>query len=103
MQTAISELLGFVSKVTGNLDQLTIDRVVVKLDQIVLPISRDDALALLSLLPDDGDPAQGLNWTILHGIEACSEWPVWEALNKPQNEWMEILEVRLNNAGTTRP
>jgi hypothetical protein len=99
MQNVISELRGIVTKVTGNHDQVTMDEVVARLDQIELPVSRDDALALLSLLPEDGDPAQGVNWTILHTIEACSEWPIWEALNEPQNQWMEILEVRLKNAG----
>jgi hypothetical protein len=103
MQDVITQLLSIVLKVTGNLDQPTMDEVVARLDQITLPVLKADALALLSLLPNDGDPAQGVNWTILHTIEASSEWPIWDALNEPQNEWMETLEIRLNNAGINRP
>lgn len=103
MQDVVAKLLGTVDKITSDLDQSTMDQVVALLDRLASPVSSEDAAALLSLLPKDGDPGQGVNWTVLHAIETAPDWPVWSTLNDPENEWMEILEIRLNNGGLTRP
>lgn len=103
MQDVVAKLLGTVEEITGDLEQSVMDQVVALLDRLTSPVSRDDAIALVSLLPKDGDLGQGVNWTVLHAIETAPDWPVWSALNDPENEWMEILEIRLNNGGLTRP
>ena len=102
-QAAVFRLLNLVDKVTGDLDQKTMDQVVAQLDSVISPVSKEDASRLLSLLPESGDPAQGVNWTIMHAIESSPAWPIWDALNQPAHEWFETLEVRLNNAGIFRP
>jgi hypothetical protein len=58
---------------------------------------------LLLLLPDGGDTASGLNWTILHAIEASPVWPLWDTLRSDENEWAKILRRRLANAGIQPP
>ncbi|MEJ6395678.1 hypothetical protein V8J82_20635 [Gymnodinialimonas sp. 2305UL16-5] len=65
--------------------------------------TRDDVAALLSMLPANGDTASGLNWTILHRIEASPDWPIWDLLDQPEHEWHQILRQRLMNGGVKPP
>ena len=62
-----------------------------------------DVRALLSILPSSGDTAHGLNWTILHAIEAAPSWPLWAALTDTDNEWTATFLVRLKNGGYIQP
>jgi hypothetical protein len=99
MQQSISALLNIAPKLTSELVQSKMDEAVALLDGLSHPLARDDISALMSLLPADGDDACGLNWTILHSIEASSDWPLWDLLGDRENEWVEIFLIRLKNAG----
>ncbi|MEJ6390984.1 hypothetical protein V8J83_15830 [Gymnodinialimonas sp. 2307UL20-7] len=59
--------------------------------------------ALITLFPANGDTANGLNWPILHCIEASADWPIWELIGEPYHEWHMILRKRLENAGHKPP
>jgi len=78
-------------------------RAVTLLDAVTHPVSPTEIQALLSLLPADGDPAQGLNWTILHIIEAAPSWPIWDFLRDDKHEWIETFRFRLKNGGIFPP
>ncbi|MEX3016976.1 hypothetical protein [Gymnodinialimonas hymeniacidonis] len=59
--------------------------------------------ALLGLMPANGDTGHGLNWSILHCIEASPDWPLWDLIAEPDHEWHTILRTRLKNGGYTPP
>lgn len=103
MQDAVTRLVAATPRLTDSLDQASISLAVGFLDQLLFPLSEEEVLALLSVLPANGDTAFGLNWTILHSIEAAPSWPIWAALREPSHEWMRIFLVRLKNAGMTPP
>ena len=103
MQQAVRDLLDLTAELSER-DFSTIEKALPILDRLTQPISEDDVRGLISVLPADGDPAAGLNWTILHAIEDCPEWPMWELLNSSTpHEWLETLMVRLENGGYERP
>jgi hypothetical protein len=79
------------------------DEAVALLDALAHPLVFDDVAGLMALLPADGDDACGINWTILHWIEASPHWPRWDLLDDDANEWVEVFLIRLKNAGITRP
>jgi len=54
-------------------------------------------------LPKEGDTAFGLNWTILHAVEAAPDWPLWDTLEETDSEWVRIFRQRLANAGIHPP
>jgi len=67
------------------------------LTSIEKPITDDEACALARLFsPDD---CFELDWTLIHLIESAPGWPVWECLKAADNEWMQLLRLRLKNAG----
>jgi hypothetical protein len=99
MQDAVRQLTTVVPMLTDSLDEGSIKVATDLLDQLVRPLSEDDVRALLSLLPPSGDTAFGLNWTILHAIEAAPSWPIWAALTDTDNEWMAMLLARLGKGG----
>lgn len=103
MQKAVSSLLGVASKLTTDMGQSKMDEAVALLDALSHPLAPDDTTALMTLLPADGDDACGLNWTILHWVEASPDWPRWDLLSDTKNEWVDILRVRLKNAGIDQP
>ncbi|WP_156390708.1 hypothetical protein [Caulobacter sp. Root487D2Y] len=74
-----------------------------RLDALAIPLSEDDVRALKSLLPHEGDTAFGLNWTVLHKIEAAPCWPLWDTLKDERNEWTRMLRLRLADAGLLPP
>lgn len=102
MQQAVSELLRIAPKLTTDMGQSKLDEAVAMLDALTHPLAPDDITALTSLLPADGDDACGLNWTVLHAVEASPDWPRWDLLADTANEWVEIFLIRLKNAGIER-
>jgi hypothetical protein len=103
MQQAISGLLSIAPKLTTDMGPSKMDEAVALLDALTHPLAPDDIAALTSLLPADGDDACGLNWTVLHAVEASPDWPRWELLTDTAHEWVEIFLIRLTNAGIERP
>ena len=103
MQHAVSGLLSVAPKLTTDMGQSKMDEAVKLLDALSHPLAPDEVAALMSLLPSDGDDACGLNWTVLHWIEASPDWPRWDLLADSEDEWIEIFLIRLKNAGIERP
>jgi hypothetical protein len=103
MQQAVSALLNIAPKLTSDLVGPRMDKAVELLDALSHPLTPDDISALVSLLPPDGDDACGLNWTILHAVEASPDWPIWDLLGEGQSEWIDTFIIRLKNAGIQRP
>jgi hypothetical protein len=99
MQAAVRQLLMVAPMLTDELDEASLKAARELLDELDHPLSKDDVLALLSVLPTTGDTAYGLNWTVVHAIEAAPSWPIWSALASQDNEWAETLRLRLESAG----
>jgi hypothetical protein len=99
LHPVVADLTKIAPQLTSTLRQDQLDEAVRLLDAMPHPLAREDVAALVSLLPSDGDDACGLNWTILHAIEASPAWPLWELLDDPAHEWIVILRSRLRNAG----
>ncbi len=72
-------------------------------DDLPAHLSAAEIEVLLSVMPANGDTGSGLNWTILHRIEASPEWPIWDLIAKPGHEWHDILRKRLENGGYCPP
>jgi len=102
MQQVVSQLLQVAPKITTDMGPPEMDEAVALLDALSDPPAADDIAALISLLPSDGDDACGLNWTILHSVEASPHWPLWDLLGDRENEWVNIFLIRLENAGIRR-
>lgn len=103
MQEAVRDLCRIASKLTEKLDAEQINAAQTRIESLVPPLSADDIGALISLLPADGDTAYGLNWSILHAVEAAPEWPLWDMLRDEENEWVRSFRQRLANAGFEVP
>ena len=103
MQQSVYRLLNVAPKLTTDMGQSKMDEAVNLLDALAHPLGPDDIAALMSLLPADGDDTCGLNWTVLHAIEASPNWPCWDLLSDDTNEWAETFLIRLKNAGIHRP
>lgn len=74
------------------------------LDEIRLQApTGEEIAALITLFPPDHDPHNGLSFTLVHGIEACPEWPVWPLLEAHTGWWIDLLGIRLKNAGDKHP
>ena len=102
-QDAVTAILDITPTLVEQLDLPQIEAIEKLLSSLVLPLSLDDVRALVSLLPANGDTAYGLNWSILHLVEAAPGWPHWEALQFQQGEWIDTLVRRLANAGVYPP
>ena len=103
IQTAVKRLRAIGGQLTDQLDTRQLAEATSATDAFTHPLSPEDIRALLLLLPDGGDTASGVNWTILHAIEASPAWPVWDTLERADNEWIAIFEARLANAGLHPP
>ncbi len=103
LHSSITTLVSLDTTLHDDLDHSVIQTAVDQLDQLPQNLTASEVAALFQLLPDNGDTAFGLNWTILHAIEAQPLWPAWELLDNEQNEWHRILTRRLANARITRP
>jgi len=103
MQEAVRDLCGIAPKLTENLTLEQITAAQTRIECLVPPLSADDVSALISLLPADGDTAYGLNWSVLHAVEAAPEWPLWDMLRDEGNDWIRRFRQRLANAGFEAP
>lgn len=103
MQDAVTRLIAITPQLTDDLDQATLTAASSLLDELAHPLSEEDVAALVSILPASGDTASGLNWTILHSVEATPSWPIWTTLQDQSHEWVQILRLRLGNAGIVEP
>ena len=103
LQDAAKSLLEIGEPLTDSLSAEQLYAVEVWLNALVVPLSEDDVRALKLLLPHEGDTAFGLNWAILHKIEAAPCWPLWDALEDERNEWTRILRQRLAKGGLFPP
>jgi hypothetical protein len=103
MQEAVRDLCRIALKLAENLSLEQITAAQTCIESLVRPLSADDVSALISLLPADGDTAYGLNWSILHAVEATPEWPLWDMLRDEGNDWVRRFRQRLANAGFEAP
>jgi hypothetical protein len=103
VQTAIRELCEVSEMLTDDLDEEQLAAASKKIDALVHPLKPDDIRALIPLLPQNGDTAAGLNWSILHAIEAAPDWPLWDLLEDQRNEWVRIFRLRRGNGGVHPP
>ena len=103
VQDPVDVLCKAIPKLTDNLESDQLEFATHQLDSLSHPLSIDDIRALISLLPTSGDTAFGLNWTILHAVEAAPAWPLWDALEAEGHEWIHIFRLRLANAGIDPP
>ncbi|MDT0265936.1 hypothetical protein RM844_06480 [Streptomyces sp. DSM 44915] len=102
-QAAIRELLRLARRFDDALGHQRLSAASALLDAVVPPLDSADLRALVSLLPANGDTAYGLNWSLLHTIEAAEAWPVWELLDDEGNAWVRMLRGRLANVGELPP
>ncbi|WP_030148681.1 hypothetical protein [Mycetocola saprophilus] len=96
-QDPIDRLHALAPRLDDSLEQLQLNEARALVAQIEQPLSREDIDALLELLPAEGDTAHGLNWDILHLIEAAPLWPVWELLSDIDHGWVEVFIARIRN------
>jgi hypothetical protein len=65
------------------------------------PVTDEEARALASLFgPDD---CFGMEWTLVGLVESAPGWPLWDCLKNTNNEWIQMLRQRLENAGISCP
>jgi len=69
------------------------------IESIKKPVTDDEAMALVGVFgPDD---FFGVVWTLIHLIESAPGWPLEEALQNEDNEWIRLLKQRVENAKRT--
>ena len=103
MQDAIKALCGVSETLTERLGEDQLTAVESHINALVRPLTPDDIRALMQLLPRDGDTAFGLNWSLLHAIEAAPDWPMWDLLDDQTHEWVQTFRIRLANGGFYPP
>ena len=103
VQEAVRKLSAVNAQLTDNLDAEQLAAATKYIDAFKHPLSSDDIRMLMSLMPESGDTAASLNWSLLHAIEAAPDWPIWEMLDDKNNEWIRIFCIRLRNAGFIPP
>jgi hypothetical protein len=60
------------------------------------PITDAEARVLVNVL--GSDDAFGLVWPLVHLIESAPGWPLADCLRDPNNEWIQMLRQRADNA-----
>jgi hypothetical protein len=71
------------------------------LDAIKSPVTDAEARELVKLFgPDD---YFGLAWTVLHLVESAPGWPLEDCLASVDDEWIQTLRRRVENAKRDRP
>jgi hypothetical protein len=61
------------------------------------PVTDEEARVLVGLFgPDD---CFEMAETLVHLIESAPGWPLWDCLENTDNEWIQTLRQRLENAG----
>ncbi len=103
LQPAVQELLMIAPQFNEDLSEDQINDIESAINRLQHPISAQDAITLLSLLPANGDSYYGLNWSILHAIESSPSWPIWPCLTVSGHIWIDQLRLALSNAGFVEP
>lgn len=103
MQNVIRQLCAASDKLTDELEYEALQTASNLIEEIEHPLATDEIRALFALFPENGDTAMGLNWTLLHAIEAAPDWPLWDLLGDQSHEWVSIFTARLVNGGYTPP
>lgn len=67
------------------------------LHSIVVPITDEEAVALVTLF--GSDLCFGLGFSVMHLVETAPSWPIMKCLKNTENEWIVMLRDRLINAG----
>jgi hypothetical protein len=62
------------------------------IQKIAPPLTKEEALALLSVFGQDG--CFGLAWSLLHLIETAPGWPYPEARLRAANPWVKSMLER---------
>lgn len=70
------------------------------LAQVEQPVTDEEALALLPILPPDESSCFGLAWSVLHLVETASGWPLAQAKLHAANPWVRVLLERAAPAGS---
>ena len=60
------------------------------------PVSDEEACALVTVFGNDD--CFGLAWSLLHLIETAPNWPLQDCLANTENDWVDLLRLRLANA-----
>jgi hypothetical protein len=103
MREAVRSLVTRFPRVSDDLDGADLEAASELIDSLVEPLSHDEIVALIGIMPAAGDTASGLNWTFLHAVEASPDWPIWSALADLDHGWVKIFRIRLKNAGYVAP
>jgi hypothetical protein len=61
---------------------------------ISVPVSSEEAVALLDIFPPSEESCFGIAWSLLHLVESCAKWPVSELGSRVPNYWTERLIER---------
>jgi len=78
-----------------------VDLYVQALDVLPGPLTDDEAVALLGLLPLDSSSMYEVAWTLLHAVESAPGWPIQGTLDGP-TWWITLLRERCERAGRYR-
>ena len=103
LHPSVSALVSLGTVLHEELPQDQIEQAHALIDQLPAELSAEEITALLPVLPANGDTAFGLNWSILHAVEASDHWPIWSLLADENHEWTRIFLIRLANAGEFPP
>ena len=66
----------------------------VALEKIEAPVSNEEALALLCVLPVSQASCFGLAWSIVHLVETAPGWPLPQAKLQTANPWVKSMLER---------
>jgi hypothetical protein len=70
------------------------------LASIQKPVTDEEARALVTLFgPDD---CFGLVWPLVHLVESAPGWPLEDCLKNSDNEWIQLLKLRVENGRRLR-
>jgi hypothetical protein len=101
MQTAVKALLDLGPLPSSkDADPKKLEKFQETLEKVIVPITAEDAHALVSLFgPDD---CFGIGWSLLHKIEEADGWPINDILHginfEPSTlEWINRLNDRVQN------
>jgi hypothetical protein len=99
MRSEISNLVGKgpLQSSKGSAQQITDWQVAI--EKIKPPVSDEEAKALADLFPATEDDCFGLAWSLIHLVETSPHWPLKQCLEGRDNPWIELLRLRLRNAG----
>jgi hypothetical protein len=60
------------------------------------PVTDEEAMSLLQVLPSTEDSCFGLAWSVLHLIETAPVWPLKEAKLQHSNPWVASMLERVS-------